>query len=374
MSGHAARYLLGMGVVLFPVPMAQTDDLLDPVLENKLCSLLIARVQNYAIFMLNPEGYVMTWNEGARLIKGYTRKEIVGRSMTTFYTPEDQARGRPVELLRRATHDGRVEDEGWRVRKDGSRFWADVVITAVRDETGHLTGFAKITRDLTERRTAEAAIGELSARLFRLQDEERQRLAGHLHDKTSSSLTQVLGSLYRVKAHLKKEDVVLLKDVGESIAKVEAASDVIRRVAHMLHPSRLEQGEGGLVETLRWYVNAVSGERLAVSAKLPKTPIRMPKEGEIILFRLLQECLNHLIARPGARRVRVELSAGDAVVLKVAIDGPIPMGLRDALAAGSQIVGAGLVGIRERLRQLDGSLTVMAGEQQSIVEASLPLR
>jgi PAS domain S-box-containing protein len=353
--------------------MAQTDDALDPLLESKLCSLLISRVQDYAIFMLNPEGRVMTWNDGARLIKGYARSEIVGQPMARFYTAEDQEAGRPADLLREATEHGRVEDEGWRVRKDGTRFWADVVITAVKDDTGHLTGFAKITRDLTERRTAEAAIGELSARLFRLQDEERQRLAGHLHDKTSNYLTQVLGSLYRVKAHLKSADVVLLNDVGESITKVEAASDVIRRVAHMLHPSRLEQGEGGLVDTLRWYLNAVSGDRLAVTAKLPKNPIRISKEGEIVLFRLLQECLNYIVARPGARRVVVQLSGNGAVLLKLTINGPLPMGLRDALMSGSQGLGAGLSAIRERLRQLDGTLKVMTGDKQSVVEASLPL-
>jgi two-component system, NarL family, sensor kinase len=161
--------------------------------------------------------------------------------------------------------------------------------------------------------------------------------------------------------------------VDESIAKVEAASDVIRRVAHMLHPSRLEQG--GLVETLRWYANAVSGERLTVTAELPKTPIRISKEGEIVLFRLLQECLNHLMARSGMRRVVVQLSEDGVVLLKLTIDGPLPLGLRDALTAGYQDVaaGAGLPGIRERLRQLGGSLKVMTDENRSLVEASLPL-
>ena len=105
----------------------------DPDIDNKLCSLLIARVRDYAIFMLNPEGRVMTWNEGARVIKGYTKQEIIGQPMAKFYTPEDQERGRPQELLQEAMRNGRVEDEGWRVRRDGTRFWADIVITAVRD-------------------------------------------------------------------------------------------------------------------------------------------------------------------------------------------------------------------------------------------------
>jgi PAS domain S-box-containing protein len=347
------------------------DEALDISLENKLCSLLIARVQDYAIFMLNPKGEVMSWNEGARLITGYGRSEIVGQPMTRFYTPEDQEAGRPGALLREATTAGRVEDEGWRVRKDGTRFWADVVITAVKDDTGQLIGFAKITRDLTERRRAEAAIGDLAARLFRIQDEERQRLAGHLHDRTSSYLTQVVGSLYRVKAHLKKADVVLLNDVGDSIAKVEAASDVIRRVAHMLHPSRLEQG--GLVETLRWYVSAVSGQRLSISAELPDKPIGISQEGEVVLFRLLQECLNHIVGRPGTRKVLVQLTGNSKVVLRITINGPLPRGLRDALTTERNAIGGGFTGIRQRLRQLDGTLSVMAGDKQSVIEATVPV-
>ena len=350
--------------------MAAAHEALNPELENKLCSLLISRVQDYAIFMLNPEGLVMSWNDGARLIKGYSRDEMVGESFTRFYTAEDQQRGRPAEMLREAAASGRVEDEGWRVRKDGTRFWADVVITAVRNEDGELIGFAKITRDLTERRKAEAAIGELSARLFRIQDEERQRLARHLHDKTSSYLTQVLGSLYRVKAHLKTADVVLLNDVGDSIAKVEEASDVIRRVAQMLHPSRLEQG--GLGETLRWYVNAVSGQNLTVTAEVSDTPIGVSKEGEIVLFRLLQECLNHIVGRSETHKVVVHVSGNPEVLLRITIHGSMPPGLRDVLI-GRTILGSGFTGVRERLRQLGGTIKVMAGDNKSVVEATLPI-
>jgi PAS domain S-box-containing protein len=336
----------------------------DPVLENKLCSLLIARVRDYAIFMLNPEGMVMTWNEGARVIKGYTRNEIVGQPMTRFYTAEDQESGRPQELLRDAMRNGRVEDEGWRVRKDGTRFWADVVITAVKDDHGQLLGFAKITRDLTERRKAEAAIGELSGRLFLMQDEERQRLAGQLHDRTSVSLTAVLGNLYRVKAHLKSGDVVLLKDVDDCIARVEAASDVIRRVAGMLHPSRLEQS--GLVDTLRWYANAMSGESLRVRVELPKEPVPMSSEHEIVLFRLVQESLNYVVGRGGQREVVVRLKTKGKLVLELAIKGSMPHGLQDALSTG-----AGFAGVRERLRHLGGTLKFVSGGDQSIIEAQL---
>jgi PAS domain S-box-containing protein len=123
-----------------------------------LYRLLVEGVRDYAIFALDAGGHILTWNEGARRIKGYARDEIVGQHFSIFYPPEDIAAGKPARELDEAIRDGRVEDEGWRVRKDGSLFWADVVITAMRDESGTVVGFAKVTRDLTERRNADLAL------------------------------------------------------------------------------------------------------------------------------------------------------------------------------------------------------------------------
>jgi len=114
--------------------------------------LLVEQVRDYAIFMLDPEGRVATWNAGAERFNGYQASEIVGKHFSCFYTPEDIARRHPWAELEAASHDGRYEEEGWRVRKDGSTFWASVVITALRGESGDLRGFAKVTRDITERR------------------------------------------------------------------------------------------------------------------------------------------------------------------------------------------------------------------------------
>src|SRR4051812_23219969 len=116
--------------------------------------LLVESQPDYAIFLLDPTGHVVTWNDGARRLKGYLADEIVGNSFTIFYPPEDVAAGVPQRILESARMNGRHETEGWRVRKDGSRFWADVVITALRDEQGALVGFGKVTRDLTSRQLA----------------------------------------------------------------------------------------------------------------------------------------------------------------------------------------------------------------------------
>jgi PAS domain S-box-containing protein len=117
--------------------------------------MMLDSVKDYAIFMLDANGRVQTWNTGARAIKGYTAEEIVGSHFSRFYPPEDVRQGRPQRELQTAARAGTYEEEGWRVRRDGSRFWANVLITAIRDESGELTGYVKVTRDLTERRESE---------------------------------------------------------------------------------------------------------------------------------------------------------------------------------------------------------------------------
>jgi PAS domain S-box-containing protein len=128
---------------------------------------LVQNVRDYAIFMLDPDGRVATWNEGAQRITGWSANEIIGQHLSRFYPPEAPARNLPAHELKTATTDGRFEDEGWRLRKDGTRFWANVVLTAIRDARGQLLGFTKITRDLTERRRHEQELRSSEAR-FRM--------------------------------------------------------------------------------------------------------------------------------------------------------------------------------------------------------------
>jgi formate hydrogenlyase transcriptional activator len=133
-------------------------------LQEERFRALVDAATDYAIFLLDAEGRVVTWNSGAERIKGYAPDEIIGHHFSRFYAPEDFELGKPAEHLKRAAETGRAEDEGWRVRKDGSRFWANVVITAIRGKDGGLLGFAKVTRDFTERKRAEEAIRESEKR------------------------------------------------------------------------------------------------------------------------------------------------------------------------------------------------------------------
>ena len=156
--------------------------------------LLVQGVTDYAIYMLSPEGVVTNWNVGAERIKGYSYNEIVGQHFSRFYTDEDRLAGVPVRALGTAAEAGRYESEGWRVRKDGTRFWAHVVVDAVRDEEGELLGFAKITRDLTEKKQAAEALEKAQAALFQAQKMESigQLTGGIAHD--FNNLLSVLAS------------------------------------------------------------------------------------------------------------------------------------------------------------------------------------
>lgn len=133
--------------------------------SEEIFRLMIDSVQDYAIFLLDPQGHVMTWNRGAQRLKGYSADEIIGSHFSRFYTEEDIAKAKPAVELKVAEENGRVQDIGWRLRKDGSRFWANVTITALTDKEGNLRGFSKVTRDMTDQRLADEVLRQSEERL-----------------------------------------------------------------------------------------------------------------------------------------------------------------------------------------------------------------
>jgi PAS domain S-box-containing protein len=170
---------------------------------GELHALLVDSVQDYAIFALDPSGYILSWNLGARRLKGYAPHEIIGKHFSVFYPPEKVAERFPEYELEVAGRVGRFEDEGWRIRKDGSRFWASVVITALRTTAGHLIGFGKVTRDLTERRLAEEALRESEER-FRLIVQSAKDYAIFMLDPTGNIATWNEGA-QRIKGYTAQE-------------------------------------------------------------------------------------------------------------------------------------------------------------------------
>jgi formate hydrogenlyase transcriptional activator len=182
---------------------------------------IVEGVRDYAIYLLDPQGCVMTWNPGAQRIKGYAEEEILGLHFSRFFTQSDIERGRPAELLRIAAERGRIEEEAWRIRKDGSRFWADVILSALRDETGALTGYAKITRDFTDRKRAdEAVMLQLSSALLANMDVNKllQAISASIrevipHDAATLAIPHQDGNSFAVQ-FLGPEETQQLRGLG----------------------------------------------------------------------------------------------------------------------------------------------------------------
>jgi PAS domain S-box-containing protein len=194
---------------------------------------LVDAVTDYAIFLLDPDGSVSTWNAGAERIKGYTADEIIGRHFSVFYTEHDRAAGRPQQILEAVLREGRFEDEGWRVRKDGSRFWADVILTPLKDDHGKVVGFAKVTRDLTARRAAE----ENERQLLR---ERAERAAA---EESERRLRDSEANERRARGHLE-----ILSRAGEIFSGAPEVDDALERVLHVAFPSLADFAFFDLIE------------------------------------------------------------------------------------------------------------------------------
>jgi PAS domain S-box-containing protein len=185
---------------------------------------LIDNIRDCAIYMLDPTGVIVSWNPGAERIKGYTAEEILGRSFHQFYTPEDQAKGLPAQALAMAEATGKFEGEGWRVRKDGSKFWASVLIDALRGEDGQLIGFAKITRDMTERRLMQEQLHQ-SQKM-----EAIGQLTGGVAHDFNNLLTVILGNLDRLSQTLPPEQIRWRRAVDQALEAGQRAANLTQQL------------------------------------------------------------------------------------------------------------------------------------------------
>jgi PAS domain S-box-containing protein len=245
--------------------------------------LLVENVRDYAIFMLDPKGIVTTWNSGAERIKGYLRHEIVGKHFSTFYPAEDRVGGLCERELEDAARDGRFEAEGWRLRKDGSRFWANVVITALRDDGGELFGFAKVTRDLTDRIRAD----EERLRLARAEEAERRKdeflaIMGHeLRNPLAPMVTAVHLIKLRGGRDCSKAIDVLDRQLGQLTRLVEDLLDASRALRDKVHlaPKLMEISDvlAGAVEVAS---PAIEGKHHRLRVDVPTTGLLVDVDPE----------------------------------------------------------------------------------------------
>ncbi len=238
--------------------------------------LLVQGVSDYAIYMLDPEGNVTSWNSGAERIKGYRSEEIIGRHFSTFYTDEDRLSGLPQQALATASRDGRFEKEGWRQRKDGSRFWASIVIDAIRDDFGEIIGFAKITRDITEKLETQRALERTREDLFQAQKMEAigQLTGGIAHD-FNNLLMAVLGSLEILKKRM-PQDPALSPLVDNAMLGAQRGAALTQRMLAFSRRQELQVETIDVSKLLRGMMDMVARSLGPVSSLETEFPESLP--------------------------------------------------------------------------------------------------
>ena len=342
--------------------------------------LLVEAVQDYAIFMLDPTGHILTWNLGAHRIKQYAASEIIGKHFSIFYPEEDQRNGKPQWELEVAEEAGRFEDEGWRIRKDGSRFWANVIITALRDRTGALVGFGKVTRDFTERMEAKAALAkserslrELSLHLLSTQDQERKRIGRDLHDSLGQYLAMLKLKLESATSNLRTNADLAEEDLKGCVRLADDSIKEVRTVSYLLYPPMLE--EMGLKSAIPWYLSGFSSRSGIKTTFKVEEFHRLTSEAELALFRVLQESLTNVHRHSGSETAEVRLREDhEGAILEIEDKGKgfdqkvLEQGGEDWMGA----LGVGVRGMNERMRQLKGKLEIIPQEGGTLVRASIP--
>ena len=306
---------------------------------NEQFRLLVEGVVDYAIYMLTPEGNVRTWTPGARRIKGYEANEVVGRHFSIFYTPEARAAEEPERVLQEARDKGRVEMEGWRVRKDGTRLWASVIIDAVRNDAGELIGFAKVTRDITEKREAQQQLEAAREALFQSQKiESVGQLTGGIAHDFNNMLAGVIGALNLLDRRIKA------KRYDETDKYIAAALDAANRAAaltsRLLAFGRRQSLDikpvnlAAAVRSIRQMVASGMGENIAIETNFDDEGLMALADLHQLESAILNLAINARDAMPkggtltfstaptrvGAER-RGDLQPGDYVLVSVADTG-----------------------------------------------------
>jgi PAS domain S-box-containing protein len=361
---------------------------------DEIFRLLVESVKDYAIFLLEPNGNVATWNQGAERIKGYKANEIIGRHFSQFYPNEARESRWPERELEIAAQQGRFVDEGLRIRKDGSSFWAYVVITALRDDRGELRGFSKVTRDLSERRALEERtrllnrelrsrvsellesqrqvelrtfeLQKLSGELLRVQDEERRRMARTLHDELGQELVALKLELDTARTSENGRS----KNLLHATELASSALQKVRNMSYLLHPPLLD--ESGLLPALHWYFEGLQsrGQLRITFEYRPALFPRLAPEIETAIFRIIQEALTNIYRHSQSNDARIELiQETESVIVRIRDFGK---GIPESTIGPAYVAGVGISGMRERVKQLNGELRISRAEPGTLVQATLP--
>ena len=265
--------------------------------------LLVESVTDYALYMLDPTGRVISWNSGAKRIKGYEAADIIGKNFECFYSEQDRAAGVPAAGLRTAAREGRLETEGWRLRKDGTRFWANVIIDAITSD-GHLVGYAKITRDITERRAAEARL-----RQAQKMEAVGQFTGGAAHD-FNNLLMAILGSLEILRKRL-PNDPRLLALLDNAVQGAKRGSSLTQRMLAFARRQELKHEAvdlAHLVNNMLELLERSLGPTINIETRFPLEVMRVRTDANQLETALLNLAINSRDAMPNGGTITISLA------------------------------------------------------------------
>src|SRR6267378_4978939 len=329
--------------------------------------MMVENVRDYAIYILDMNGYVTSWNLGAERIEGYRAEEIIGKHYSCFFLADHIARGDPGMQLQFASIQGRYESEGWRVRKNGSQFWAHVIVTPLLDETGKPRGFSEITHDVTERKRAEEDLHSYadrlkvtSRRLLEVQEAERRLLARELHDRVGQNLTALGINLSIIAGGLpagsKPELAGRLEECGLLVA---GTVDAMRNVMAELRPHALD--DYGLPAALRSLATGFShrtGIQVAFEGDARGTDL--PKPVDLAMFRIAQEALNNVAKHSNAHHVEIAIRRTNGRATLSVRDNGIGFDPK-RIERSKREAGWGLLIMRERAEAVGARFSLNAG-------------
>ena len=327
-----------------------------------------------AIVAKGLDGIIINWNKAAERIFGYAAEEAIGQHINLIVPPDRL--DEEADILASLRRGERIDHfETVRKRKDGTLFDISVTISPVKDAQGRVIGASKVARDITERKRLALLLqeAELSGRLLQLQDEERRRIARELHDGAGQLLAALSMNISAISAEESRLSPGVARNVEESRSLIDQAVSEIRTISHLLHPPLLD--EVGLISALKEYVNGF-GERsnIRVSLDLPSDLERLPRDVELSIFRIVQECLTNVHRHSGSATARVQLShERGEIQLQVSDQGRgINRETQDKFREGKSS-GVGLRGMRERIRQLGGGMQIQSSGNGTSIIVVLPL-
>jgi PAS domain S-box-containing protein len=290
-----------------PASRRSQDDIL---LSENIYQKMIEEVEDYAILLLDTSGRVINWNKGAERIKGYTREEIVGKNFRIFYTPEDQQNHMPEKILQEAIQKGKSEQEGWRIRKDGTVFWGSIIITSIHGEDNTVIGFTKVARDLTQQKELEE---NLLDTIINTQERERKEISDELHDNVNQKLAT--SKLFMERANEDCKNNFLL----QAEHNLMDAVNEIRNISHKLSPNIIFNL--GLTEAIDDFVTSINLlKKVKVRFYCSNRDIELSPDAQLALYRIVQEQMNNILKHAEASTVRIDLSKEDGKLLLVIAD------------------------------------------------------